>query len=174
MHTFPPRERAVGGSRNALSRRSTSLMTVFMLTHTGRVPSFQLLISFGHRWRPEISLPLLSFLHISAESSRGRENRAARAPPARPPRLGAPRSPPEPPSPWAPRGRGTLPTGQQDAIAPSLVLLGLLERFLPFFSPPSWSSRAPSPPGMEPPGHGEGNPRKSGKKKKELSKRKKI
>lgn len=170
MHTFPPRERAVGGSRNALSRRSTSLMTVFMLTHTGRVPSFQLLISFGHRWRPEISLPLLSFLHISAESSRGRENRAARAPPARPPRLGAPRSPPLHGLPVA---VALCPRASRMLSPHRWCYWGYWRAFSRFF-PPSWSSRAPSPPGMEPPGHGEGNPRKSGKKKKELSKRKKI
>lgn len=54
---FPSSGEGCRRQHNALSRRSTSLMTVFMLTHTGRVPSFQLLIAFGHRWRPEISLP---------------------------------------------------------------------------------------------------------------------
>lgn len=64
--------RAVGGSSKALSPRSPAVMTVFMLTHTGRVPSFQLLISFGHRWRPEISLPLYHFFTSLQKSSRGR------------------------------------------------------------------------------------------------------
>lgn len=70
--------------QDALAALSPPLMTVFMLTHTGRVPSFQLLISFGHRRRPEISLPLLSFLHISAEKQQGKEIRAAFAQPSLP------------------------------------------------------------------------------------------
>lgn len=70
IHAYlPSARRAVGGSGKALS---PPLMTVFMLTHTGRVPSFQLLISFGHRRRPEISLPLYHFFTSLQKSSRGR------------------------------------------------------------------------------------------------------
>lgn len=73
IHAYlPSAGRAVGGSGKALSPRSPPLMTVFMLTHTGRVPSFQLLISFGHRRRPEISLPLYHFFTSLQKSSRGR------------------------------------------------------------------------------------------------------
>lgn len=73
IHAYlPSARRAVGGSGKALSPRSPPLMTVFMLTHTGRVPSFQLLISFGHRRRPEISLPLYHFFTSLQKSSRGR------------------------------------------------------------------------------------------------------
>lgn len=73
IHAYlPSAGRAVGGSGKALSPRSPALMTVFMLTHTGRVPSFQLLITFGHRRRPEISLPLYHFFTSLQKSSRGR------------------------------------------------------------------------------------------------------
>lgn len=76
MPTFPFSGECSTDSRKPLSQHYISLMTVFMLTHTGRVPSFQLLISFGHHHQPEISLPLYHFF-ISLKKAEEEGDRAA-------------------------------------------------------------------------------------------------